>query len=77
MQTYNVQCLGKRWNDPDPEILEKSLLSAEDPHAAEAKVLAMPRVPGAKAYRIVAHPNGVTVSFIQIDRAAKTYPRPQ
>jgi len=68
---------GEGWNDPDPEILQKSFLSAEDARAIEATVLAMPRVPGAKAYRIVAHPNGVTVSFIQIDRASRRYPAPQ
>ncbi|MBL6853371.1 MAG: hypothetical protein ISQ86_08290 [Alphaproteobacteria bacterium] len=76
MQTYDVLFLGRRWNDPDPEILQKGLLSAEDPHAAEAKALALPRVAGTMACRIVAFANGHTVSFIQIDRPRRA-PLPQ
>lgn len=71
MQTYDVQFLGRRWNDPDPEILQKGFMSAEDARAAEAKALALPRVAGAMACRIVAWPAGSTVSFIQIERATQ------
>jgi len=71
MQTYDVQFLGRRWNDPDPEILQKGFLSAEDARTAEARALALPRVAGAMACRIVAYPAGSTVSFIQIERIAR------
>jgi hypothetical protein len=71
MQTYDVQFLGRRWNDPDPEILQKGFLSAEDTLAAEAKALALPRAAGTMACRIVAVPAGSTVSFIQIERIAR------
>jgi len=77
MQTYDVQFLGRRWNDPDPEILQKGLLSAEDDRSAEERALTLPRVPGAMACRIVARPHGITVSFIQIDRAARRTSRVQ
>lgn len=77
MQTYDVQFLGRRWNDPDPEILQKGFLNAEDPGAAEAKALALPRVAGAMACRIVLYPAGSTVSFIQIERASRPAARTQ